>query len=596
MAVIHDQQIVYQIQQANDIVDVVAEHLSLKKKGREMLGLCPFHDDHRPSMYVNPQKQIFKCFACGAGGDVFKFVQMREGLTFTQAIERLAQRAGIKLKSWKTAAKSDPSIPQVDPNDLAKVNAWAARHFQANLFNNNKAAHARNYLEQRRISPESIKKWQIGLSFFQNDLSSAAKAARISDKLLAAAGLVVRGESGAASDKFVNRLMFTITDATGRIIGFGGRTLDSTGAKYINSPTTALFDKSNCIYGLNHARDKINTSGIAIVVEGYTDCIMAHQFGCENVVATLGTSFTSGHARILKRHAKKVVLLYDNDVAGVEAANRALEICLEHRIDIKIAFVPEGKDPCEFVLAAGKDGLEQLIANAVDVFQFKWNRLVGKFGSDDTFAGNKAATEEFLSTIATAFRRQSLTPIERGLMINQLVSKIAGHGLEAATIKQHLYRRTAGYERENRKVQKVDPENKFFAAAQQEIIEVLLNEPGLFETARQEISVEDFDAPVLKETARILLETLDNNINAPLTAILARAESVEVGNTIVRLQEQGQEKGNYQARLTGALDAIRRYRSHEAKARIRQEGDKAQLLKYISQNARKQNPHNVGMM
>ena len=162
-------------------------------------------------------------------------------------------------------------------------------------------------------------------------------------------------------DKFVNRLMFPIADASGRIIGFGGRTLDGTGAKYVNSPTTALFDKSNCLYGLNNARDQINSSETAVVVEGYTDCIMPHQFGCTNVIATLGTSFTTGHARILKRHAKKIVLIFDSDTAGLEAANRALEICLAQKIDIKIASVPQGKDPCDFVLAAGKEAFEKLI-------------------------------------------------------------------------------------------------------------------------------------------------------------------------------------------------------------------------------------------
>ena len=596
MASIYDQAQIYQIQQANDIVDVVAEHLSLTKKGREMIGVCPFHDDHRPSMYVSPQKQIFKCFACGAGGDVFKFIQMRESLTFPQAIERLAQRAGIKVKSARTASSSDPARPQVDPNELAKVNAWAARHFQANLFDNNKGAAVRKYLEERKLSAESIKKWQLGLSYFQNDLVKAAKTARISEKLLAAAGLVLVNDSGTAKDKFVNRLMFTIAGATGRIIAFGGRTLDNSGAKYINSPATVLFDKSNCIYGLNHARDAISASGTAVVVEGYTYCIMAHQFGCKNVVATLGTSFTPGHARILKRHAKRVVLLYDSDVAGTEAANRAIEICLDQYIDIKIAFVPQGKDPCDFLLSAGKGALEQLLTDAVDVFQFKWNRLVQKFGSDDTFAGNKAATDEFLRTVTTAFRRRSMTSIERGLMINQLVSKIAGHGLDAARIKQQLYRQTAGYNQENRKVQQTNLGQGFFAAAQQEIIEVLLNEPALFETVKEKISVDDFDVPILKDIAAILFEALKNDINAPLAAILARAETVEAGNAIVRLAEQGEQKGNYQPRLTGALDAVKRHRNQAARTRIRDTDGQVQLLKHMSENATKRNPHNVGMM
>ena len=193
--------------------------------------------------------------------------------------------------------------------------------------------------------------------------------------------------------------MFPITDVTGRVIGFGGRTLDEKGAKYINSPTTVLFDKSNSLYGLEQARHKIVSTETAVVVEGYTDVIMAHSKGCDNVVATLGTSFTPGQGRILRRYAKRVVLIFDSDVAGIEAANRALEICLSLHIDISMASVPEGKDPCEFLLSAGKEQFERLVDEAVDVFQFKWNRLAESFGKDETLAGRKAAVEEFLQTV-----------------------------------------------------------------------------------------------------------------------------------------------------------------------------------------------------
>jgi DNA primase len=356
MAGMFDNSIVLQVQQANDIVDVISEHVSLKKKGREMVGLCPFHDDHKPSMNVNPVKQIFKCFACGAGGDVFKFIQMRESLTFPQAIERLAERANIQIKP-RQKTKRAPSeegqqsepIENVDPNRLAKANSWAAKYFQHNLKDGKLGKFARDYLAGRQISPESIEKWQLGLAIDSPDgLINEAKAKKAPLKLLAQAGLITAQNQ----DKFVNRLMFTITDVTGRVIGFGGRTLDNNGAKYINSPTTVLFDKSNSLYGLEQARHEIVTTGTAVVVEGYTDCIMAHQFGCGNVVATLGTSLTAGHGRILRRFAKKVVLVFDSDVAGIEAANRALDVCLAQRIDIKLAFVSEGKDPCDFLLVA----------------------------------------------------------------------------------------------------------------------------------------------------------------------------------------------------------------------------------------------------
>jgi DNA primase len=564
-----------------------------------MVGLCPFHDDNRPSLNVNAVKQIFKCFACGAGGDVFKFLQMRENLTFPQAIERLAERAGIKLKPLKPSKKpsrtQEPS-QQIDPNKLAKINAWAAGYFQQNLHDKKKGKYARDYLAQRQISPESIKNWKLGLAIDSpDDLLSTAREKNAQLKLLEPAGLIISQNQ----DKFVNRLMFTITDVTGRVIGFGGRTLDETGAKYINSPTTPLFDKSNSLYGLEQARHQIVSTGTAIVVEGYTDCIMAHQFGCTNVVATLGTSFTSGHGRILRRYAKKVILLFDSDVAGIEAANRALDVCLSQRIDIRLGSVPKGKDPCDFLLTAGKKRFEKLLNDAVDVFQFKWNRLTSGLSSDETLTGKRSAIEEYLQTIATALWAGNVSPIDRGLIVNR-ISKIIG--LETRQINSELNRRlrqaarAASYNTEDKQSQTIDYGHGLFAAAQREVLEVLLNEPRLFESVKQKITPDIFDVPISKQIAELLFEMLNNNINTSLKEILAKTESVELGNALVELSQTGEEKGNFQARLTGALDAIERNRVHKTNGSFKIIDDQKQFLRKVYENTGKENPHNVGMV
>jgi DNA primase len=594
-----DNTTVIQVQQANDIVDVISEHVSLKRKGREMVGLCPFHDDNRPSLNVNAAKQIFKCFACGAGGDVFKFLQMRENLTFPQAVERLAERAGIKIKPLKSYKKQDltqePS-QQIDPNKLAKVNAWAANYFQQNLNDRKKGEFAREYLAKRQISPESIKHWRLGLAIDSpDDLLNTAREKKAQIKLLEPAGLVTSQNQ----DKFVNRIMFTITDVTGRIIGFGGRTLDETGAKYINSPTTPLFDKSNSLYGLEQARHQIVSTGTAVVVEGYTDCIMAHQFGCTNVVATLGTSFTSGHGRILRRYAKKVILLFDSDVAGIEAANRALDVCLAQRIDIRLASVPEGKDPCDFLLTAGKKGFEKLLDDAVDVFRFKWNRLTTGLSSDDTLTGKRSAIEEYLQTIATALLAGNVSPIDRGLIVNR-ISKIIG--LETNQINSELNRRlrqaarAASYNTENKPSQTIDYGHGLFAAAQRELLEVLLNEPSFFEIVKQKITPDIFDVPISRQIAELLFEMLNNNVNTSLTQMLAKTESVELGNALVELSQTGEEKGNFQARLTGALDAIERSRAQKTNGSLKIIDDQKMFLRKVYENTEKENPHNVGMI
>ena len=551
-----DAGLISRIQQSNDIVDVIGEHLALKRKGREMVGLCPFHDDHRPSFNVNPAKQIFKCFACGAGGDVVKFIQMRENLSFPQALQRLADRAGIKVEPLRPRTSHEPraTSDETDPNELARVNAWAAKYFAANLAHPEKGKDARQYIAHRQISNDSVKKWQIGLALGSNsDLVAAARQKKIPDRLLTAAGLVV-GAGSSLADKFVNRLMFTITDVTGRVIGFGGRTLTGGDeAKYINSPTTILFDKSNALFGLDHARHAIDSSDTAVIVEGYTDCIMAHQFGTSNIVATLGTSFTAGHARILRRYAKKVVLLFDSDVAGIEAANRALQVALASRIDIAIANVPEGKDPCDFLLAQGKEPFEQLIENATNVFVFKWNRLTDNLGSEPTLAGKKQAIDEYLDAVATAVVAGNLSAIEKGLFLNRLSGIM---NLDPKDINTELNRkigRTKTASQTESRQSSLDLGEGLSASAQREILEVLLAEPSLFADVEKKLSPQSFDVPALNQIAQAVFQTLSVNPSAATRDICGCIEEPKLAGLILDLEQTGVEKGNFHNRLTDAL-------------------------------------------
>jgi DNA primase len=594
----YDYAAITRVQQANDIVDVVSEHVSLKKKGREMVGVCPFHEDHKPSMNVSPTKQIFKCFACGAGGDVLKFVQMRENLTFPQAVERLAERAGIQLEPTRRLQPRTPNAPtDVDPNLLARLNAWATEFFRRCLDDPQKGATARDYLASRKISSESIARWRLGVGPNASDaLSQAAAAKKIPSQLLQQGGLTAAN----GQDRYVNRLMFPIADATGRVIGFGGRTLGDTGAKYINSPTTPLFDKSNTLYGLDQARHRIVSTGAAVVVEGYTDVIMAHQFGCTNVVATLGTSFTSGHGRILRRYAKRVVLVFDSDTAGMEAANRALEVCLAQKLDIKLGFVPEGKDPCDFLLAAGREAFDRVVEEATDVLKFKWDRLTESFKSGDSLVGRRAVLDELLQAVATGLASNNLSAIDSGLIVNQL-SKIIG--LTAREINADLSRRMgrvarAGQTDADRKSggNAIDWGRGLRAAAQREILEVLINQPGLFRTREHEISESLFDVPVLQAAARALLDALACEEDASLNSVLARTESVQVAECLVELQRVGEKKGNYHSRLTDALAVLSRG-AGRSKVIVTNRGRKnADSAETDDECVPRQNPHSLGML
>jgi len=597
MAGRYDNTLIYQIQQANDIVDLISEHVTLTRKGREMVGLCPFHDDHRPSLYVNSSKQIYKCFACGAGGDVFKFVQMRENLTFVQAIERLAQRAGIKLPEPKRKkARGDQSFDDIDPNQLGRVNAWAAKHFHQNLMQTDLGRSTLEYLKNRRFPEESIKEWQLGVALGSgDDLIAAARSSKVPDKYLQAAGLTVR-QGGEMRDKFVKRLMFVITDVTGRVIGFGGRILDGEGAKYMNSPTTPLFDKSNSLYGLEFARKSIVSTGLAVVVEGYTDCIMAHAKGCTNVVATLGTSFTNGQARLLRRYANALVLVFDGDTAGAEAANRAMEVCLSANIDIKLATVPEGKDPCEFLLEKGKRAFDALVEGAEEVFTYKWNRLNQQFKGDSTLRGRRQAVDEFMQTMAVAMQAYPQSVTDRGLIVNRLSSLL---GLESRHINAELDRRlkrtarTSVSQNENQKAAKIVLGSGLKAQAEREILEVLLNKPELFRRVQEKINIDFFDEPLLKKVAKLVYETLQEEPAANLGQIMIRAETPEAGSLLAELAQAGEEKENFEKRVDKAMEVVLRQRK---RIEIESIKDKEKYLKRLSKEASDENRHSLGMI
>ena len=550
--------IITRVQRANDIVEIISEHVNLVRKGREMVGLCPFHDDHKPSMYVHPDKQIFKCFACSAGGDVIKFVQMREGLSFMRAVERLAERAGIKITPVRQ--QSDEKTSDVDPADVEKINRWAVQHWQKNLADSAVGKNCRDYISQRQIPEKVAADFSLGFAPDKwDDILNAARQKKIPESLLLSSGLIVKNEQGHLYDKFRNRLMFPIFDSSSRVIGFGGRTLGDDPAKYMNSPATVIFDKSNCVYALDKARHEMVSTGTVVIVEGYTDVIMAHRFECKNVVATLGTSLTAGHARLLRRFAKDIVLIFDSDIAGATAAERALEICLGEKIDIRLASVPQGKDPCDYLLAVGADGFRDVIKNAVDVMRYRWEKLAEKFGKSDNLTDRRRATEDFLKTVSTAMSSGAVDAIAQGLIVNRLSRVLQ---LRPEVIRKEIERRGVSASRaainsvDNQKVAKVETGAGFGRKAQEEIIEAILNEPRLFESAARKIKAEDFADPALRQIWQLLEQTIEPNIEFSLADFLARIESTDISDLVVKMSDNGQDVETLRKRLNGAVNAL----------------------------------------
>ncbi len=547
----------------NAIEEVIAEHLRLDRKGKDFVGLCPFHSDSRPSMYVSPSKGIFKCFACGAGGDVFKFLQLREALSFPQSVEMLAKRAGIELQQRREKPKNRQSadgLPYADPADVAAVNNWAMNFWKA-CYDGKNGEKARKYVEERGISSQTAENWGIGFAPDSWDgLAVAAKKAGFSEELLVASGLLVRREeSGRVYDKFRNRLMFPIKDTSGRVIAFGGRTLGDDPAKYMNSPATSLFDKSRALYGLDKARYDIVKEGRAVAVEGYTDVLMCHQFGITNVVAALGTSFTVSHAAMLRRFAREIVLVLDSDTAGQAAAERALEVCLNENLEVKLAMVSEGKDPCEFLLAQGADAFSEIISQAKDAMTYKWDKFCENFDSTTSIPERKNAIRDFIDTMASAIAAGAVDEVSKGLLMKRLSALT---GIETSQISRNLKKAAhkSGYvkHKENRQVVKLELGGGYLERAQQEVVESLLNKPELLAMVETRLSIDFFTVDFLREIMQNVLLLYEDGEDLTLHKLLGRITDTSISSFIVDLTERSEnrKKTDYVRQLREALRVL----------------------------------------
>jgi DNA primase len=387
------------IKNAVDIVALVGEYLPLRRAGSKYKALCPFHDDHNPSLELNPERQSFKCWSCGAGGDVFDFVQNYEHVDFPEALRMLADRAGIMLESPAAGIPLAPQGPS--KTDLLAVLAWAEQAFRRALKDSEPA---QAYVRGRGLTAASIEQFHLGYAPQERGwLLAEARRQGFPTKLLEQAGLVARSEEfpEQSHERFRGRLIFPIHDERGRPIGFGGRILPEVEramaaqgknvAKYLNSPETALFQKRKILYAADLARAAAREAGWVAVVEGYTDVIAAHQVGLGNVVGTLGTALGDDHVQGLRRLAELVVLVFDGDDAGQSAAERALEFFLGHELDVRILSLPANLDPCDFLLKEGAEPFRELVQRAVDPLAFVLERGRSRFDFDSIEDSRKAA-------------------------------------------------------------------------------------------------------------------------------------------------------------------------------------------------------------
>lgn len=434
------------VRQAIDIVDLVGRYCQLRRQGRRYVALCPWHDDTRPSLQVNPERQSFRCWVCNIGGDVFSFVMKMEGVTFAEALAMLADQAGIPLRP----SRGKPAEGGFEKRALYQAAAWAESQYHDFLLSNPEAEPARRYLAERGIYAESIARFRLGFSPLRWDwIARRAQAAGIDATLLERIGVLAQGTEGKTYDRFRGRLLFSIRDVQGRPVGFGGRVLPELGttspAKYINSPETPLFSKSRLLYGLDVAREAIRKRHSVMIMEGYTDVIMAHQCGFGDAVAVLGTALGEEHLRILKRFTDQIVLVLDGDEAGRRRAKEILEVFVGHNVDLRVVILPDDLDPCDFLRQHGAEAFREVLSqrsrDALDHAVAVWtegievesdihrasealDRLVGIIAKaprlrEDTKMDFRFREERMLQRLATRFRvpeadvRNRLTALRR---------------------------------------------------------------------------------------------------------------------------------------------------------------------------------------
>jgi len=374
----YSEELIDEIKSSNDIVDTISQYVTLKRSGRNFFGLCPFHKEKTPSFSVSPDKQIFHCFGCGVGGNVIHFVSKIENLDFRETMELLADRAGIELP---TSENDQNNKRQFMKDKVYKINEETARFYHENLYKPT-AKPAQEYVKTRKLNNATLKSFLIGYSGTYNELYKHLKQKGFTDEEILASSLVNRNDRGQFIDRFRHRLMIPIMDIRGKVIAFGGRVLDKSLPKYINSPENIVYSKGRNLFGLNIAK-KGNLDKI-VIVEGYMDAISLYQRGITNVVASLGTALTEAQGRLLRKYAGQVIISYDSDGAGQTATMRGLEILKNLGCDVRILQMEGAKDPDEYVIKYGSGGFQLLIENAISLVEFKIKVLKNKYNLENT--------------------------------------------------------------------------------------------------------------------------------------------------------------------------------------------------------------------
>ena len=558
--------IVDEVRARSDILDVISQYVKLTRKGAYYTGLCPFHNEKTPSFTVTPSKQIYHCFGCGAGGDVFRFVMDYENYSFGEALEMLAKRAGVELPKIEYSGTAKKNAKERE--QLLEINKEAATWYYYQL-RKEEGRRGYTYLTGRGLSDETIRKFGLGFSDKSGDkLYRYLRSRGYENGILRESGLFNADEKHGMYDKFWNRVIFPIMDVNSRVIGFGGRVMGDGKPKYLNSPETKIFDKSRNLYGLNAARR--TKLGYLILCEGYMDVIAMHQAGFTNAVASLGTALTPGHASLLKRYTKEILLLYDSDEAGRKAAQRAIPILSEAGLSSRVVNLKPYKDPDEFIGKMGREEFGKRLQESEDSFLFRIRLEAEKHDMTLPQEQNRFfdACADLLLTLSDE--------LERNLYIEAILKQYQGYGVSAEDLSRRVRREamkgTRIPEVSGKKNPERRPEKKQTVSdrPQKLLLSFLVSGQDVFQKAGKYVQPEDFVNPVYQKAAVLLYRQLEEGRADP-SKILAEFEDREEQQMIAAAfseelpftKEEEQEQALNETILRVLTDSLRQQSSRE---------------------------------
>ncbi len=572
-------EIIEDVRVQNDIVDVIGAYVHLTKKGASHFGLCPFHNEKSPSFSVSKDKQMYYCFGCGAGGNVFTFMMAYENFTFVEAVKELAKRAHIELPEAEMSQEAREAVER--KNRLYEANRLAARYYYR-MLRHEKGEHAMRYVDNRGLSDEIKKSFGLGYATaFRDDLLQYLRKQGYNDQELMTCGLLLedKNRKGNYYDRFFNRLMFPIFDVHGKVIAFGGRVLGEGQPKYLNSPETVLFDKSRNLYGLNIARR--SRKDYMIIAEGYMDVIALHQAGFDNAIASLGTAFTGGHGHLIKRYVDEVIVSFDSDEAGVKATLRSIGILRSAGLTVRVIEMDTYKDPDEYIKNKGPEAYQELIDRAIPSFMFEIKQIRLKYNRDDP-EDNTRFSNEVAKKLLTIEGK-----IERDYYVKAIVKtyELDSRGLYELMGKfgSNVGIVKTRQSESERMEQKVKTNDSGLTLAQKELLAILVTDPKIFHHVKDIIKPEYFTHETLQHVALIVFDIYMKNEKIEPALIMSKFTQIEDQKLIAGIF--GEEiKIDNQLQLEKLLnDTIRAIKGDYLEKKLKTTSDATALMALISE-------------